>query len=125
LQAPARLLVNGRSLSVRAEPRTFAAIRRRWNNNDALQLTLPFSFRTEAIDEQHLETAALMHGPLMMVALDRPLTLDKSMINSPQGLKKVPNVAGTFELTTPPEKRRFVPFYGIGEENYTTYLQQA
>ena len=108
-----------------AEPRTFASIRRRWNNGDTIQVTFPFSLRAEAVDDQHPNTVALMHGPLMMVALDRIPTLEQSIISSPQALKKVPNTAGLFELPTAPEKRRFVPFYKIGEESYTTYFQLA
>ncbi|PYV14271.1 MAG: hypothetical protein DMG21_18730 [Acidobacteria bacterium] len=125
LQNPAQILVNDRSTSVAAEPRTFASIRRRWNNGDTIQVTFPFSLRAEAVDDQHPNTVALMHGPLMMVALDRIPTLEKSIISSPQALKKVPNTAGLFELPTAPEKRRFVPFYKIGEESYTTYFQLA
>ena len=122
LQAPAQLMVNGQSVSVAAEPRTFAAIRRHWKNNDTVQVVLPFSFRAEPVDEQHPNTVALMHGPVMMVALDRAPTLEVSAINSPQGLQSVPNTAEMFELTTHPEKQRFVPFYRIGDESYTTYL---
>ena len=122
LQSPAQLTINGRSVSVATVPLTFAAIRRRWNNNDTVQVTLPFSFRAEPVDEQHPNTVALMHGPLMMVALDRAPTLEKNAINSLQGLQKVPNTAEMFEVTHPPEKQRFVPFYRIGEESYTTYL---
>jgi len=125
LESPAELLVNGRSASVRAEPGSFAAIRRRWNNDDTIQITLPFAFRTQAVDALHPNTVALMRGPLMLVALDRPPRLDKNALNSARSWNKVPNTADTWESAAPPEKRRFVPFYRIADESYTTYFEQT
>ena len=59
LRSPAEFAVNGRTLSVDAQPGSFAAIRRRWQANDAIQVRLPFSLRLEPIDEKHPHTVAL------------------------------------------------------------------
>jgi DUF1680 family protein len=125
LQSPAQLFLNGRSASVPAEPQTFAAIHRRWSNNDTLQITMPFAWHTQAVDEQHPNTVALMRGPLMMVALDGPPRLNKNWVSSSGALRKSPSNADTFEMTALPEKIRLVPFYRVGEESYTTYLELA
>ena len=88
LRSPAEFAVNGKPLSVDAQPGSFAAIRRRWQANDAIQVRLPFPLRLEPIDEEHPNTVALMWGPLMLVALDSPLEISrKSVSAASQGLK--------------------------------------
>jgi hypothetical protein len=125
LQSPAQIAVNGTSTLVPAEPRTFAALRRRWQNNDTIQVTLPFSFRAEAIDDQHPDTVALMRGPLMLVALEPTLRLPRGSGGSPALLKPTPHKPQSFELSAPPEPVRFVPFYVVDDEIYTTYVVQT
>jgi hypothetical protein len=125
LQAPAQLAVNGQAIPAAADSRTFAAIRRRWQTNDTLQIRLPFSFRLQPVDDRHPNTVALMWGPLMMVALDPPLELPRNSItSSPEGIKPTAYSPLTFEVARAPEKLLFVPFYRIRDEVYTTYVQQ-
>ena len=125
LKSPAQLAVNGKSIDVEAAPRTFAAVRRRWQTNDALQIRFPFSFWGLPIDEQHPNLTAMMWGPLMLVALDSPLVLAKKpMEASPAGLRATASSPLTFEATREAEKLRFVPFYRVRDEVYTTYVQQ-
>lgn len=99
-----------------------AAIRRRWQHNDTIQVTLPFTFRTEAIDEQHSDTVALMRGPLMLVALDSKLEISAKAIGSPDSLKPAPFAKQAFDLQQVQRPVRFVPFYAVGNESYTTYF---
>ena len=61
-----------------------------------------FRDRTEAIDDRHADTVALMRGPLMMVA-----------VNAPDGMP---------DLAAP--GLRFAPFYTVRGEKYTTYFKQ-
>jgi len=72
VSSAAKISVNGRSMDVAAERNTFASIHRRWKKNDTVVLRLRFGDRTEAIDDRHPETVALMRGPLMMVKTDSP-----------------------------------------------------
>jgi DUF1680 family protein len=102
LSGAATVRVNGRSVDVPAERKTFATIRRRWQKNDTVVVKLPFRDRTEAIDDRHTDTVALMRGPLMMVA-----------VNAPEGMS---------ELTAP--GLRFAPFYTVRGESYTTYFKK-
>ena len=126
LRSPAQLAVNGKAISVAAESRTFAAIHRRWQTNDTVQIHLPFSFWTQPIDEQHPNTVALMWGPLMLVALDPPLELPrKAITTSPEGIKATAYSPLTFELSRAPEKLLYVAFYRIRDEVYTTYVQRS
>jgi len=125
LKSAAELAVNGKSVSVAAEPGSFAAIRRRWQTNDSVQIRLPFSFWTQPVDAQHPDTVAVMWGPLMLVALDPPLELPKSSIaTSPQGIRATASSPLSFEVSREAEKLRFVPFYRVRDEVYTTYVQQ-
>jgi hypothetical protein len=123
LRSPAQLTVNGQSISVDAQPGTFAAIRRRWQTNDTVQIHLPFSFQLEPIDEQHPGIAAVMWGPLMLVAFDPPLELARKSVSlSPEGINAVAHSPLTFEMPKAPGKIRFAPFYRVKDETYTTYV---
>jgi DUF1680 family protein len=124
LRSPAEFAVNGKTLSVDAQPGSFAAIHRRWQANDAIQVRLPFPLRLEPIDEVHPNTVALMRGPLMLVALDSPLEIPRQSVSAPsQGLKPAAHAPVTFELPRTPGTQRFVPFYRVQNEVYTTYVQ--
>jgi hypothetical protein len=124
LRSPAQIAVNGKRVSLDAQPGSFAAIRRRWQTNDAIQLQLPFPLRREPIDEQHPNTVALMWGPLMLVALDTPLEIPRSSVSiSHEGLKPAANSPMSFELPRAPGTQRFVPFYRVQDETYTTYVE--
>lgn len=125
LQSSAQIGSNQKSISVPAEAGTFAAIRRVWRSGDTVQITLPFSFRNEAIDEQHPSTVALMRGPLMLVALDPQISFPPISRDRAPGFKPVPSASQTFEIAGSSASIRFVPFYTVGNQSYTTYLEKA
>jgi hypothetical protein len=124
LRSPAELAVNGKPLSVEAQPGSFAVIRRRWQTHDVVQIKLPFPLRLEPIDGEHPNTVAVMWGPLMLVALDSPLEIPRPSVSvSSQGLKPAANAPMSFELPRAPGTQRFVPFYRVQDETYTTYVE--
>ncbi len=125
LQSSAQIELNQKSISVPAEAGTFAAIRRVWRNHDSVQITLPFSFRTEAIDEQHSNTVVLMRGPLMFVALDPQISLPPISREGTPALKPVPSASQNFEISGSSASIRFAPFYTVGDQSYTTYLEKT
>jgi hypothetical protein len=118
----AKIFLNGKTLDVPAERRGFAAIRRRWKNDDTIQVTLPLDLRIEAIDDQHPKTVAVMRGPVMLVALEAPPELTNQPLPLPEGLKAVPYEPQAFEMDHAGGKLRLVPFYSVKEETYTNYL---
>ena len=122
LRSPAQLAINGKNLSLDAPPGSFAAIRRRWQTNDVVQVQIPFALRLEPIDEEHPKTVALMWGPLMLVALDSPLEVARKSVSS-EGLKPTTQAPLSFELPRASETQRFVPFYRVQDETYTTYVE--
>ncbi len=124
LKSPAQFAVNGKPASVDAQPGSFAAIRRRWQTNDAIEVQFPFTLRWEPIDEEHPKTVALMWGPLMLVALDSPLAVARKSVSLPSGaLRPSTQSPTTFEIPRTAEKLRFVPFYKVQDETYTTYVE--
>ena len=130
LQAPAQIRVNGQNFSEAAERGSFAAIRRQWRNNDEIELALPFSFRTERIDEQHPNTVALMRGPLMLVALDGGAELPQITLAQSKSFQAVPfsgpsGAVPAFDLSLPSRRQQFVPFYAVEKDAYTTYVSVA
>ena len=128
LRSSAEIAVNGRAQSVPAEPRTFATLRRRWQNHDTVQLRFPLSFRTERIDAQHPNTVAVMRGPLMLVAIGPTRELPKDLVTSPNGFQPAPGPPAdglSFDARVGREKIRFMPFYAVQEQTYTTYVTET
>ncbi|MEA2981631.1 MAG: uncharacterized protein QOF09_3454, partial [Alphaproteobacteria bacterium] len=50
-------------------PGRFAAARRLWRNGDVVELLLPLPMRLEPIDPRHPDVAALVRGPLVLMAV--------------------------------------------------------
>jgi DUF1680 family protein len=118
VQGSATVKVNGREQAAPAG--RFVALKRRWQPGDRVLLSLPQHFRTEAIDDKHPETVALMRGPVQYVALNPPdAAAPKLPANpvqiTPQAFAE-PSSGGTLVL---------VPLYTIGGDRYTTYFNRA
>jgi uncharacterized protein len=92
---------------------TFAKVTRTWRDGDTVELTLPMTHRTEAIDEQHEHLVALMRGPVLMVAVDQHVKIPRAAIPD-DPTKSV--AAGEV---------KFVPFHRVRDETYTTYFTQT
>jgi DUF1680 family protein len=104
LKTQPRIAVNGKSFDVAAQPGNFAAIRRKWNKGDTVEVRFPMSFRAAPVDDQHPKLAAVMRGPVMYVAA-----------NPPSGF------GGSLRISGKPEIP-LQPFYETGRETYTTYF---
>jgi DUF1680 family protein len=114
------ITINGKP--AHAEIRTgFAHLRRVWSNGDTVRLELPQGFRTEAIDDLHPGTAAILRGPLLYVELN-PRAGDAKLA-SLDALHAVDGMRGVFveRATT----RVHVPFYSVQNESYTTYFEKG
>ncbi len=115
------LQVNEKQVNVQIR-RGFAVIRRRWSNSDVVTLDLKQEFRTEAIDDLHPETVALLYGPLVYVEL-----------NPAEGAAKIAHAddlrpteqPGTFSSHSGGRTRLYVPFYFVHDETYTMYADRS
>jgi len=103
--------------------RGFAVVRRRWKAGDVLTLELKQTFRTEAIDELHPETAALLRGPLVYVEMSPADGTAK--LPHPDDLQTADKTPGTFAVRSGNQTRLFAPFYFVQDENYTMYASMS
>ena len=97
----------------------FATVQRKWKDGDRVELELPMPMRLEPIDPDHLDTVALVRGPLVLFALSEPapkVTRDQLLAATPmkgQPVWTASSDAGPLLLT---------PFTEIHEERYHTYM---
>ncbi|MHB8636210.1 MAG: beta-L-arabinofuranosidase domain-containing protein [Fimbriimonadaceae bacterium] len=115
--------VNHRQYPVKCRPATFCSITRTWHDGDELDVTFPESLRFEPIDAQTPARAALMFGPLLLVAIaDKDVRLVGDPARPDKWIK--PDGPGSLDFHTA-QGLRFRPFYMITGERYTTYCHVA
>ena len=112
--------VNGRTFPL-AVTKGFASVHRTWRTGDVLNLLLPATLRLEPISATHPETAALLYGPLVLFAL----TSAPQSVTRTQALAAKRNSATEWSIATDGSPLRLVPFTGIGDATYATYLTYA
>ena len=121
LDRPAHIAINGKTFSGNADPGGFAAVSRLWRKGDTVDLHLPFSFRTVAIDESAPSTVAAMSGPVMLTAIDPPAPLTASG-SALERMQPVPGRPLEFDCATAAGNLRLRPFYKVQRETYSTYF---
>ncbi len=121
----AELRVNGRKTPLTVT-QGFAAVERTWRSGDRVELELPMALRLEAVDVEHPETAALLRGPLVLMA--------ERNNGGPGGDVKVrreaalgARQAGRAEWVAAGEggEVRFRPFVDLGDTRYSVYVEMA
>ena len=122
LENPAKISINGSPANAIASPGSFARLHRRWKSGDIVQLQLPPAFRTEPIDDQHRNVAAVMRGPVMLVAIDPPQGLETEPLPVAEGFATMAGRAGAWVRNEQGQQIVFVPFYQVQNERYTTYF---
>lgn len=122
LRADAQIRVNGQRVSVAAEPGTFAALSRTWHDGDRVELHLPQSFRTEAIDRSHPNTVALLRGPIVYTSLNfaGPETAVPRL--DVAGLKPVTAASDMYRQMDGGQSILFEPLYKVQNETYNVYF---
>lgn len=123
LSRPASLKINGRSTPLNASTGSFAGIKRTWRSGDVIELELPQDFRTEAVDEQHPNTVALMRGPVQYVAIEGAKQAQPGRRVLPANLKS--SGADTFTETVGGIGTVYVPLHRIVNQTYTAYFTKA
>jgi DUF1680 family protein len=115
----ASLTVNGKRQP--AQPGTFARVEREWRNGDRIDLELPLVPRIEAFDARHVDTVALLVGPVVLFALSdsQPTATRAQFLGAKRTGKQ------KWEVQTSAGTIRMVPFTAIQDEGYSTYLRVA
>ncbi len=120
LSATPELRVNGKPAHADLK-RGFAVVRRRWTSGDALTCEFPLQFRTEAIDDLHPETVALLRGPLVYVEKN-PVDSEAAHANF-ETLRAASETPGVFSSHI--GNCTYAPFYFVRDEAYTMYAQHG
>lgn len=134
----ASIHINGKTVAA-PEPGTFAPIQRKWKSGDRIEIHLPMTMRLETIDSKHPDIVALMWGPLVLFATrqdevhDQPhdQPQDQSQvqpqiqpsINRAQLLAAKRTSEQQWEIHADTGRVTMLPFVGIDDQPYTTYLQ--
>ncbi len=122
VNATSQLCVNGKPVHTDLQ-QGFAIVRRRWTSGDVLTCEFPLQFRTEAIDDLHPETVALLRGPLVYVE-QNPADREAAHAN-PEALRPASETPGVFSSHTGKSTRTYAPFYLVRDEAYTMYAQHG
>jgi DUF1680 family protein len=147
--ADAQVKINGQPLQAIADPGSYLAIRRTWQDGDTVTISLPMELWQESLPGDDSVTAAL-YGPLVLAAdlgvgpSDEPNRVIHSGDTSPKNLpaaSPLPKVAATpdantkqwIQVESPTELRftvagedakyQLMPMYQIDEQRYTVYWQ--
>jgi DUF1680 family protein len=115
------LSVNGRRVLDPVQSGTFAGIRRTWKDGDRVELELPMPLRLEPVDASHPNLAALVRGPLVLLAVadsqpsfERNALLQAGPVNTATGDWVANSVEGS--------RVTMRPFMNIDKESYSTYM---
>jgi DUF1680 family protein len=145
----AQVKINGRPLDAMADPGSYFAIRKTWQDGDTINISLPMELRQEPLPGDGSVTAAL-YGPLVLAAdlgagpTDEAIRVIHSGETVPKNLpaaSPLPNVAATSEAKTEQwvqvesapelrftaagvsEKYKLKPIYQISDQRYSVYWQ--
>jgi DUF1680 family protein len=145
----AQVKINGRPLEAMANPGSYLAIRRIWQDGDIINVSLPMELRHEPLPGDDTVAAAL-YGPLVLAAdlgaapTDEAYRIIHSGDTVPKNLpaaSPLPKVAATPDATTKqwiqldsPSELRFtvtgesaksqlMPMYEISDQRYSVYWQ--
>lgn len=116
------VMVNGTRISSGAAPGTFAAIRNTWKEGDRLEIELPMPLRLEAVDVNHPGLAALLRGPLVLMAVadSQPAFNEHSLLQA----RQAKDASGDWVATSADGSDVTMrPFMSIDKENYSTYVR--
>ena len=116
---PAKALVNHQPVDAHNAPGTFLKISRSWHDGDTVAVTLPMALRFEPVDAQTPNLAALMYGPVMLVALAEGEVRLQGDVAKPS--EWIQPTGGPLEFRTQDGQTTFRPFYSILDQRYTTY----
>jgi hypothetical protein len=114
----AAVAVNGKRQGTAVIPGKFVTIRRQWKAGDRIELDLPMKLRLEPIDRRHPQIVALLCGPLVLFAI----TKAPPNVTSRQLLAAKKTEEQKWQVETANGPMSMLPFTGITNEQYSTYL---
>jgi uncharacterized protein len=125
----ATIRVNGRLVPTETV-KGFATISRTWRNGDVVELGLPSTVRIVAglpaeSAAKHPDIAALMQGPLVLMAILPSQNKEQPKLTREQALATQRISATEWRAETATEPMKLAPYTEIGDARYSTYLKIA
>jgi len=120
--AKTRVSINGQKVDAEVVPGRFVTLRRTWKDGDRIEVEFNMPLRTEAVDAQHPDMVALMHGPVALFALRE--TGSVSDLRKADLLQAQPLGMGSeWMVKSGAGELRLKPFTEIRTEPYRLYQQ--
>jgi len=119
--AATRILINGRSADMHPQPGTWLRVDRAWKNGDRIELSLDMQLRLVALDRNHPDLVALMHGPVALFAVQPvPQKITREALLS---AKRTSNTSPDWLVAADEKPLILRPFTAISTERYRLYQQ--
>jgi len=116
-----RIAVSGMPIVSNPEPGQFARLDRTWKNGDRIEIEFDMATSLEAVDPQHPDLLAPVHGPLALFSVGAiPAKIGKKEL-----LAATQVTAGSSDWQAKSGEGTLTlrPFTAIGEEHYRLYLK--
>ena len=119
--AKTAIAVNGKRVSLSPAPGQFARVERTWKNGDRIEIEFEMATTLEAVDGQHPDLVAAVHGPLALFAVGEiPATVRRAdMLTAAQVAKGSTDWHAKMDTGV----LTLRPFAAIEKEKYRLYLQ--
>lgn len=115
------IAVNGRRVQLGPEPGKFARVNRTWKKGDHIEIEFDMPTTLEAVDPQHPDLVAPMHGPLALFTVDSiPAAVAKKELLT---IAQVSAGSTDWQARTATGVITLRPFAAIHDEHYRLYLK--
>jgi len=116
----ALISLNGIGIAAPVRPGTFASLRQQWHPGDRIELDMPRKLTLKAVDSEHPELLALVYEPLVLFAVttETPRFTREQLLSA----ERAGEESHEWYVKVAGRSVRFVPFWVIEYERYSTYL---
>lgn len=127
--------INGKEQKIEGKPGSYLAIKRKWQDNDEVNVTIPFTLRLESMPDDN-DRIAVFNGPVLLAGDLGPIDDENaterdyvpvfmSEVREPsQWLTLAANKANTFKTNQVgnPRDIEMKPFYQTNDRRYSVYF---
>jgi uncharacterized protein len=112
--------INGKRLSTPVQPGTFASLKQHWRPGDRIELELPRKLTLKPVDSEHPNLVALVYEPLVLFAVttETPEFTRAQLLSA----ERLGEDSHEWQVKVGSRSVRFVPWWVIKYERYSTYL---
>jgi DUF1680 family protein len=115
------IAVNGKPFLAGVEPGKFATLQRTWVNGDRVEIEFDMPTTLEAVDPQHPNLVAPVHGPLALFTVGAvPADLRREDVLR---MTQAGKASAEWQAKTATGTLMLRPFTEIGDEHYRLYLE--